>query len=262
MHLDQSHVLNSTQEPNPGRYVAGTVLSNTICPRTETILALAQLIEKHSVILIRGTPASGKSIMAKLLCRCYASERKQRIVFVADWADWFKSNKKTVDFLVDMCHLQGHRNVRKGNLLNEVNDDLIFILDEGQLTYDDPYFWYSFLKERLAMLGGPRFCIFSSYSSSITGSPDYPISSPPTILRSEQQVSLIVPQSYVGHNVCLFFQRHEFDDAVKRHVDVMDYTINRDVQDYIFTQTNGHPGVAGAMLRYIDQVLYSAALRN
>lgn len=197
--------------------------------------------------------------MAKLLCRYYASEQKQRIVFVADWGDWLKNNKKTIDFLVDMCHLQGHKDVRKGNFLNEDNDNLIFILDEGQLTYDDPYFWYSILKERLAMREGPRFCIFSSYGSPTMGSPDYPISPTPTTLKEQQRISLIVPQYDVGHNVCLFFQRHEFDDAVKKYVDITDYIIDRNVQNYIFAQTNGHPGITGAMLRFMDQVFCSAS---
>lgn len=128
---------------------------------------------------------------------------------MADWENWLKDGKKTVDFLVCMCHLQGYKTVQKSNLLNEQNDDLVFILDEAQVTYDDPFFWYSFIKERLALEKGPRFCIFTSYGSPTTGSPDYPKSATPPILKKERRISLIVPHYDVGHmSVCSSTKRN------------------------------------------------------
>lgn len=135
-----------------------------------------------------------------------------------------------------------------------MNDDLIFILDEAQVTYADSFFWHSVIEDRLSATRGPRFCLFTSYGSPITGSPDYPESTTPAILKNEQRISLIVPYSHTEHDLCLFYKHEEYKDAVKRWTDTTDCTIGEDVESYIFEQTNGHPGIAGAMLRYVALV--------
>lgn len=259
--FDSVHKL-STLEPKPSGssssvpavQLADTGLSNTISPRTRSIETLARLLDEHAMIHVRGTPASGKSTMAKLLFRHYSrhdlTQRQPTIVFVADWKDWVENNMDTVGFLVRQCHQLGHK-IQRAEFLNEANDDLIFILDEAQVTYADSFFWYSVIKERLAATKGPRFCLFTSYGSPSTGSPDYPKTTTPPILKREQRISLIVPHDHVGHDLCLFYKQEEFKDAVKKWADTTDHTIGEDVASCIFEQTNGHPGVAGAMLRYV-----------
>ena len=257
---DSVHKL-STHEPKPSGFsssdpavqIANTGLLNTTSPRTRSVETLARLIDEHAIVHVRGTPASGKSTMAKLLFHHYLRNRQPKIVFVADWKDWLRNDKDTVGFLVRQCHLLGH-NVQRAEFLNETNDDLIFILDEAQVTYDDSFFWYSVIKERLSATSGPRFCLFTSYGSPSTGSPDYLKTTTPAILKREQRVSLIVPDNHVKHDLCLFYKHEEYEDAVKRLTDTTDFTIGEDVESYIFEQTNGHPGISGAMLRYVALV--------
>lgn len=250
----------STLDPKPSAAAtqfADTGLSNTISPRTRSIETLARLIDEHAVIHVRGTPASGKSTMAKLLfrhySRHYSTQRRPRIVFVANWEDWLENKMDMVGFLVRQCHQLGHK-IQRAEFLNEANDNLIFILDEAQVTYSDSFFWCSVIKERLAVIKGPRFCLFTSYGSPSTGSPYYPNTTTPPILKREQRISLIAPHDHIGHDLCLFYKQEEFKDAVKRWADTTDHTIDEDVASYIFEQTNGHPGVAGAMLRYVALV--------
>lgn len=114
--FDSVHKL-STHEPKPSGFsspdpavqFADTGLSNTISPRTRSIETLARLIAEHAVIHVRGTPASGKSTMAKLLFRHYPRNRQPKIVFIADWKDWLRNDKETVGFLVRQCHLLGYK---------------------------------------------------------------------------------------------------------------------------------------------------------
>lgn len=61
----------------PKSYVAATQLAdtglfNTISLRMRSIETLACLIDEHAVIHVCGTPASGKSTMAKLLFQQYS----------------------------------------------------------------------------------------------------------------------------------------------------------------------------------------------
>lgn len=103
-----------------------------------SIKMLARLIEEHAVIHIRGTPASGKSTMAKFLFRHYSchylSKQQPIVVFVANWKDWVENNMDTVGFLVRQCHKLGHK-IQRTEFLDEVNENLIFILDGAQVTY-------------------------------------------------------------------------------------------------------------------------------
>lgn len=48
----------------------------------------------------------------------------------------------------------------------------------------------------------------------IISGPSYPYCC--AILKAEQRILLIVPQYDIGRNVCLFIQRHEYVDAVKK----------------------------------------------
>lgn len=247
----------NSSSSDPTVQIANTGLADTVSLRTRSIETLAHLIDEHALIHVRGTPASGKSTMAKLLFHHYShhssNKQQQIIVFVADWKDWAENNMDTVGFLVQHCHQLGHT-VQRTEFLNGANDNLVFILDEAQVTYADSFFWYSVIKERLAAARGPRFCLFTSYGSPSTGSPDYPKTTTPPILKREQRVSLTIPYDDIGHNLCLFYRQEEFKDAVKKWANTTDHTIGEDVESYIFKQSNGHPGVVGAMLRYVALV--------
>lgn len=162
----------------------------------------------------------------------------------------------TVGFLVDQSNRRGQK-FQRMDFLHEGNDNVIFILDEAQVTYNDAFFWYSVIKERLAAVKGPRFCLFTSYGSPSTGSPDYPETTTPPVLNREQRISLTIPCNFAGHDLCLFFKEEEFRDATKKWTDEANIKIGEDVANHIFEQTNGHPGVAGAMLRYIKRVFCS-----
>lgn len=203
--------------------------------------------------------------MAKLLSRYYSRHEsalvQHVVVFIADWKDWMANDMDTVGFLIQQCNKLEHK-IKRMEFLNEENDNVIFILDEAQVTYHDAFFWYSVIKERLAAIKGPRFCLFTSYGSPSTGSPDYPETTTPPVLNREQRISLTIPNNLVGHDLCLFYKKEEFRDVVKKWTDEANLKIGEDVANYVFEQTNGHPGVAGAMFRYIKKVFCSVLQDN
>lgn len=123
--------------------------------------------------------------------------------------------------------------------------------DEAQATYTDFLFWNSIIKDCLATTRGPRFCISTSYGSPSTGSPDYPKLTTPPILSREWKISLTIPHNHTQHALCLFYKQQEFKDVVEKWSEDTSHTIGGDVKCYIFEQTNGHPGMVGAMLRYV-----------
>jgi hypothetical protein len=51
-----------------------------ICPRHETVGKLANLIEQSAVVHVRGTPSTGKSILAELLYRFFVMAGRKAIL--------------------------------------------------------------------------------------------------------------------------------------------------------------------------------------
>ena len=55
-----------------------------ISPRTQTVEALARILEVERVVHVRGTPSSGKTILANLLLQYY-ERRGDAVVMINGW---------------------------------------------------------------------------------------------------------------------------------------------------------------------------------
>lgn len=196
---------------------------------------------------VRGTPASGKTVLSNLLCDFLAQTEK--VILIAKW----DNKRSAAQFLAEQCHDYGYTEVRQSDILKS---DFIFILDEAQQTYVDPDLWYNLIKSQSQGLAGPRFCLFSSYGSPTTGAPDYPEATTPPILHFSQRVSLTISGHPAAPDICLFYDLPEYQDFLGRFYKRSDieFTLNTEVQNYIFSLTNGHPGMIDSILTYIRNV--------
>src|SRR6266480_6726078 len=88
-----------------------------------------------------------------------------------------------------MCLEEGYSEVQRRDILTL---DIIFILYEAQQTYAVSHLWYSVIKTQNERTARPRSCLFSSYDSPITSSPNYLFRTTPVILSTNQRVSLTV----------------------------------------------------------------------
>jgi hypothetical protein len=134
--------------------------------------------------------------------------------------------------------------------------DIFFIIDEAQQTYVDSHLWYSVLKFQDRRRLGPRFCLFSSYGSPITGSPNYPFRTTPVILGENQRVSLTVSHGLDAPDICLFYDDEEYKDVLCRfcrHA-FKNFTLSANAQQYLFEFTSGHPGAVTSILSYVEKV--------
>lgn len=208
---------------------------------------LARLLDENRVMHVRGTPASGKTTLAVLLHNYL--EKTQNVIFIEKW----DHDKSAREFLVKKCHDFGHTEVRVSNVLTR---DIVFIVDEAQQTYDCSDLWYTVIKSQSGQLTGARFCLFSSYGSPVMGSPYYPQSITPPILTFNQRVSLTASRNPDAPDICLFYDSPEFEEVVERFCKspIIEFTLARDVRDYLLSLTNGHPGMVSSMLTYIRNV--------
>lgn len=140
-------------------------IHRSICPRTETVEGLSQLLDEYKVIHVRGAPASGKTTLAKLLERYLRGRR--RVVYIPSWKT---DNLSATRFLEQENHKSGYTHDRN-LLLSGGTDDIVFIIDDVQKTYSGSGLWYSVIKSRVGLHHSPRFCLFSSYGHPLFGSP-------------------------------------------------------------------------------------------
>jgi len=145
----------------------------------------------------------------------------------------------------------------------DIENNIVFIIDEAQESYADQTFWLSILKTQSGFRQGPRFCLFSSYGSPSTGLSALGMVSTPLRLAPMQRVSLMQSRQSFSPDIGLFYTKDEFDDVIKRWISSPGYSsfsLHGDASAYLFSITNGHPGAVAGLLSYIYEVITSGQI--
>jgi len=188
------------------RWVHGTV---------EKILRFVKLM--YFVSSVRGTPGSGKSVLAGLLRR-YVNEREPYtpVVFVDAWPE---------------------------SLPVQTTPNTILILDEAQTTYWDKNFWSKFKNPGLQ---GMRVVAFASHGSSgYTGADNVT----PMWIGKGQRVGLARLDCGDGILVGLLFTREEFNELVQLRFGGRRFSDT--FLDCVYDMTNGHVGACEDLMNMI-----------
>lgn len=62
--------------------------------------------------------------------------------------------------------VEGYYDINRHNILDS---NIVWIIDEEQMTYGDDEFWLAFVKFQQGHSLGPQICVFSSYGSPTNG---------------------------------------------------------------------------------------------
>jgi hypothetical protein len=168
-------------------------------------------------ISVRGTPGSGKSVLAGLLRRYINGiEPDTEVVFFDAWPE---------------------------NLPVQTTLNMILILDEAQTTYWDKNFWSKFKNPGLQDM---RVVAFASHGSSgYTGADN----ATPMWIGMEQRVGLARVDCGDGILVGLLFTREEFNALVQLRF--RDRRFSDSFLDCVFDMTNGHVGACEDLMRTV-----------
>lgn len=200
------------------------------CPRSDTVQKLANMLDKHQVVLIRGTPSSGKTTLAILLDYHYQRKNVPSILV----SSWPKGGYGVyTNVLIEHAMARGHTGITNENI---GLCDIVIIVDEAQMSYHDTSFWLGFVKTQNGRRGGPRVCLLCSYGSPTGGVTDMEAGSPVGFIGLQKRVSLTVSKIPYAPTISLFYDRREFDDVVRRLcADIRCPTpLDDSAQDYIF----------------------------
>ena len=178
-------------------------------------------------IQVRGTPASGKTVLAQLLAdHISQNDPNVRIIWIYGWP--LKDVKESGNY---RSYLEQQGWVER--------EKTVFIFDEAQLSYEDAQLWGEFFKS-MHDHEECRAIVFASY-----GCPTSRISikGTPMVIPDPQRVTL----RHVAHEdgfppTGLLFTRSEFNDLVIKHYPSSVFYFHSSFFDALFDITNGHVG--------------------
>ncbi|PVF97275.1 hypothetical protein CPB86DRAFT_786079 [Serendipita vermifera] len=208
-----------------------TINDLLVAQRQETVKALYARLKHYQFVLVRGTPASGKSILTVLLRKYIkATEGIDAIFFGA----WPKDQMPYGPKLRERGYKEGEAN--------------IIIIDDAQLSYWDTEFWNDFLKQiGPNSLSRDYVILFASYGSA---SGVVSVEGTPMIVPDSQRVGLRpVDHGDEVAQVGLLLTKEEFMDVVGKSFP--SHRFSKDFLDYIFDTTAGHVGAVGDILRIV-----------
>jgi len=221
------------------------------CLREDTVAALWEQLQRVNVIHIRGTPTTGKSVLANLF-KAYIEEKRPDIrIHLFDWPI------NTKEFEYDTYYHLLNRLTKQPETRSDTwlrRQNTLIIINEVQRSYTFYSFWDQFIKSLASDGGGPLVILFSSFSSAASRSIEIPVEmgSAPVQFRPDQRIS-IQSLSYTNPKVSLYFNREEFNDAVARLCkgDRNGFIPSKELMQHIWELTNGHPGAVRAVMEVL-----------
>lgn len=207
---------------------------------------LVRRLMSHGILHVRGTPASGKTVLLNLLHQELLTQHPSlRVVSIKSWPQ-------------SMNDFQSQNYIEQllgASLSNPtVIPPTVLLVDEAQSTKEDQYFWNTFLKLLVQpALSTLRVAMFAAYGSAGNTPVEIPCITPP-ILRRIQRVELQWHGNDEDPPVGLFLSREEaeeiFDKATAYHQDRPSFSA--DFRTYVYDVTFGH---AGALTSIIGEVI-------
>jgi len=186
---------------------------------------------------VRGTPASGKSTLAKLLGRhIRVQEPRVHVIWIFGWKR---------DNVAECGGWYYYLNKRKGWIPGK---DTVFIFDEAQVTYKDVELWNELFKG-IHDYPDRRAIAFASY-----GSPSslIDIQGTPIFIAPAARVSLL-PTAHEDNLPAagLLFTLAEFDELVSKQYPDSEHHFHSSFLDMVFEITEGHVGAMYSFLNII-----------
>lgn len=205
---------------------------------------------------VRGTPGSGKTSLAGLLCHYIRQQEPiTNIIWVQGWQRTEITAKGGWQY-----YFETEKGWVKGN-------NTVFVFDEAQLSYCDGDLWNNFFKaiDQDVDPSDPndeniRAIIFASYGSPTTR---FTIEGTPIVLDDAQRVTL----RSIQHDddlppIGLFFSQAEFGDLVSKRYPSSNFSFHASFFDRVYDLTQGHIGAVKDLIKVVLAHSVSPLLLN
>jgi hypothetical protein len=232
-------------------------LLSFVIERSATIEGIVQLVKAHTVCQIRGTPASGKTVLSHQIrnhiCQNYSDLKP---ILTPSWVT--DPPSRAEDRLASLAQQAGYSNVDATYFQPHVAlaTGLIFIIDEAQMTYRDKSLWL-IIKDQIYRELGPRFILLSSYGSPSQRPEEVGSIGTPIFIFPKQKLSL-VPRNTKHSNVPLglLLSKDETFEAIDKAEECQlgGLSLANDIKEVIYELTNGHCGGIKSLVSAISRL--------
>ena len=212
-------------------------------PRPVVVEGILERAFKYRVVLVRGTPACGKTILMYLIRRHILEKYPAlRVTTFYGWPAGMRGGDSRK-------HLESKTRTPLARIL--CAQDMVVFIDDAQSSYYDGSLWH-FLK-CLGPDRGAYFILFSSYGSPGPSLVEVEVGTPP-VFGPGQMISLRWGKgSLTERSIGILLRKDEAEDVVTR------YCINspnplrfsRDLQDHLITLSKGHAGALNGLIETV-----------
>ncbi len=219
------------------------VKSKFIAKRRETVQEIWKVIEKYCVVLVRGTPCSGKSTLGYLVAR-HAREILKEPYDTVHIPRWHPEPQETAeDILRKACTPEL---VKKQIDKNISQWRVFFIIDEVQTSYWDESLWGNYLKACSNNSTPAKFLLLGYCGRISKWKPE----ATPEILGPGQQIFLWAPSLPHYPQISISFNLPELTDAVRQHEREHNkyYHLTDAAIESLLHVSRGHAGLATSLL--------------
>jgi hypothetical protein len=216
---------------------------------------LWSILQQRNIVHARGTPACGKTTLARSFERYIKWQEPTLKVLLITWNNLYQAQETYTDKLIRL-----HPSFFRGfhDDAGFLSNRYLLIIDEAQNSYSSMDFWINYIKSvaDVQFPTKPYVLMLSSWSSP-SDTPITHINSAPATFEAAKRMS-IQPSKDVS--IGLYFNEREFNNFVilyARGVEARQngkYKMAFDTQaiEFLFEFTSGHPGLIKALLALIE----------
>jgi hypothetical protein len=221
--------------------------------RTKLVDSVLQHVRENGVVVIRATPMVGKTILLKLLGSRIARQDPDLEPVYFDWneKEWNKIPTYKQLLAENLDRWRGfNASIRPSNPAARP----IYLIDEAQSSYDDDKFW-TMLKDHHNTRDKPLFVLVCVYGADgISHLRDPMVESRALRMHSLHRIEL---RPFVRGGPRMLFQPEEVETIVSNFATVHHLQLEDGVVEYLLSATDGHPGMIGLLLCFLNPLIVS-----
>lgn len=245
--------------------IESTEIPTIVSPRVQLVNGIVDRAEKYRLILVRGTPACGKTTLMNLLANELLARHSGEtpVHIITGWDE--KQVEKAGgwnNYLMQETGIEGRA---------WPTSPAYLLLDEAQESYWDTTLWSAFFKAIIPFNAAESPCVmlFASYGSPGRGNSGFyeqkyfktPMDFGPSQLismRAEESFDEEAMDCDDQNGLGLLLDAEEATDVVKKYIDAVGPpSLSKDLMDELFLISNGHVGCLTALMGVLGRAAVS-----
>ena len=226
-------------------------LCDYVCERNDLVVSIMRLVDLMGVVVIRATPQAGKTTLLHLLGHHVLYKRRELEPVYIDWLPREERHDLPyLGYLEKEKWLWQEKNAKCRPRNPEART--LYLIDEGQESYEEVDLWARDFKSKNTR-STPMFVVVCLFGADVSLRRPVNVESRSLHISPVQRVELR-PSS--TNNPCILFSLDETTVVIQKWAICNQYKLTDDVYQYLYTATDGHPGMVGFFLNHFNYCVH------